>query len=108
MTRAALENLVLGKDLVVRAPSDAADRYGRIAVFAFVNGSETPVQYNLLALGQARVSAQVGDKACSMALFAEEKRREAQDWPLGRSGLCRPRGRGRARDPCATRAFFGG
>ena len=74
MTRAALENLVLGKDLVVRAPSDGADRYGRVAAFAFVNGSETPVQYNLLALGQARVSAQVEDKACSMALLAEEKR----------------------------------
>ena len=74
MTRAALENLVLGKDLVVRAPSDGTDRYGRIAAFAFVNGSETPVQYNLLARGQARVSAQVEDKACSMALLAEEKR----------------------------------
>jgi len=74
MTRAALENLVLGKDLVVRAPSDGTDRYGRIAAFAFVNGSETPVQYNLLARGQARVSAQVEDKACSSALLAEEKR----------------------------------
>ena len=77
--RRALENLVLGKDIALAAPSDTPDRYGRILAFAFVNGSETPVQYNLLALGQARVAPNVQDKACSEALFREEqKAREAR------------------------------
>lgn len=85
-SRVALENLVLGKDVALTAPSDVADRYGRMTAFAFVNGSETPVQYTLLALGQARVSAQgkdqgkdhVKDNACSLALLREEaKAREA-------------------------------
>ncbi len=81
-SRAALENLLLGKDVVLTADSDTPDRYGRISAFAFVNGSETPVQYNLLAGGQARVSAQMQDNArslarslaCSLALFGEEKK----------------------------------
>jgi endonuclease YncB( thermonuclease family) len=77
-SKAALEDLVLGKDVVVTAPSDSADRYGRIAAFAFVNGSETPVQYNLLARGRARVSANVKENACLLALFNEERKaREA-------------------------------
>src|SRR5688572_1136683 len=46
-SRAALENLVLGKDVALAGPSDATDRYGRTLAFAFVNGSETPMQYNL-------------------------------------------------------------
>ena len=90
--RAALEHLVLGKDIALTAPSDTADRYGRVPAFAFVNGSETPVQYNLLALGQARVAPNVQDKACSEALFREERKPGRPDWLVGRSGLCRPRG----------------
>ena len=50
---------MLGKDIALAAPSDTTDRYGRTLAFVFVNGSETPVQYNLLSLGQARVSGQV-------------------------------------------------
>jgi endonuclease YncB( thermonuclease family) len=72
-SRAALENLVLGKDVALAGPSDTTDRYGRTLAFAFVNGSETPVQYNLLALGQARVAPNVQDNACSLALFREER-----------------------------------
>jgi len=75
----ALENLLLGKDMALAAPSGEADRYGRTLVFVFVNGSETPVQYNLLSLGQARVSAQLQDRACLSALFREERKaREAR------------------------------
>lgn len=75
----ALENLVLGQDVALTAASDVADRYGRIAAFAFINGSETPIQYNLLAQGYARVSAHVRDNACSLALLREEqKAREAR------------------------------
>jgi len=86
-SRAALERLVLGSDVVLSAPSDVADRYGRIAAFAFVNGSETPVQYNLLALGHARVAAHVKDNACSLALFGEERKaREARIGLWGDSG----------------------
>ena len=77
--RTALERLVLGQDVALTAPSDATDRYGRILAFAFVNGSETPVQYNLLALGHARVSAPMKDNACSLALLGEEtKARESR------------------------------
>jgi endonuclease YncB( thermonuclease family) len=78
-SKIALENLVLGKDIALTAPSNTADRYGRIAAFAFVNGSETPVQYNLLALGHAQVLANIEDKTCSLALFREERKaREAR------------------------------
>ena len=85
--RAALENLLLGKDISLAGPSKDTDRYGRMAAFVFVNGSETPVQYNLLSLGQARVSAPVSaqvsphaqDPACLSALFREERKaREAR------------------------------
>lgn len=77
-SRTALESLVLGKDVVLTASSDVADRYGRIVAFAFVNGAETPVQYNLLAQGHARASAHVHDNACSLALLREERKaREA-------------------------------
>jgi endonuclease YncB( thermonuclease family) len=80
-SRAALENLVLGKEVALTAASDATDRYGRIAAFAFVNGSETPVQYNLLMLGQARVSAQALGDDCMQALLGEEAK--ARDSRLG-------------------------
>lgn len=77
--RAALENLVLGKDIALTGPSNTTDRYGRTLAFAFVNGSETPVQYNLLALGQARVAPFVQDDSCSSVLLAQEqKAREAR------------------------------
>ena len=81
--RAALENLLLGKDISLAGPSKDTDRYGRMAAFVFVNGSETPVQYNLLSLGQARVSAHVSaplqDPACLAALFRQERKaREAR------------------------------
>ena len=44
-SKAALERLVLGQEIALTAASDTTDRYGRIAAMAFVNGSETPVQY---------------------------------------------------------------
>ena len=80
-SKAALERLVLGQDILLTAASDATDRYGRIAAMAFVNGSETPVQYNLLALGRARVSAQALGEGCTQALLGEEKK--ARDSRLG-------------------------
>jgi endonuclease YncB( thermonuclease family) len=73
-SKAALERLVLGKEIRLTAASDATDRYGRIAAMAFVNGSESPVQYNLLALGQARVSAQALGEGCTRALYGQEAR----------------------------------
>lgn len=80
-SKAALERLVLGQEIALTAASDTTDRYGRIAAMAFVNGSETPVQYDLLALGQARVSAQALGERCTRALFGEEAK--ARDSRLG-------------------------
>lgn len=78
----ALSRLVLGQNVVLEAASETTDRYGRILAFVFVNGSETPVQYTLLAQGQARVSArglaEVQNKTCLSALLGEEtKARQA-------------------------------
>lgn len=73
-SRTALERLVLGKEILLTAASDATDRYGRMGAVAFVNGSETPVQYDLLAVGQARVSAQALGDGCTQALLGEEKK----------------------------------
>ena len=49
------------------------DRYGRVPAFAFVSGDRRPVQEALLAQGQARVSARVGDMACAAELLAAEQ-----------------------------------
>jgi len=69
---AALSAIIAGKDVTLRSTDDAPDRYGRQTAFAFLGGSETPVQSLLLEQGAALVSADIADKECAAALLAAE------------------------------------
>src|ERR1700674_3864220 len=49
----ALSALIAGHEVTLRGQDDPPDRYGRQPAFVFSNGSETPVQAELLAQGEA-------------------------------------------------------
>ena len=69
---ADLSAIIAGKDVTLRGEDDAPDRYGRQSAFAFVTGSDTPVQSLLLKEGAALVSSEVIEKSCAAALLAAE------------------------------------
>jgi endonuclease YncB( thermonuclease family) len=74
----ALQNLVAGRPLRLEKLGPDHDRYGRLVAFAFAGDSTDSVQQVLLAQGEARVSARVGDKACADALLATEREARAR------------------------------
>jgi endonuclease YncB( thermonuclease family) len=75
----ALSKLIAGREVTLRGQDDTPDRYGRQPAFVFSNGSETPVQAELLARGEALVSAAVTDRDCAALLTsAEEAARQAK------------------------------
>jgi endonuclease YncB( thermonuclease family) len=90
--RAALENLVAGREVELRQ-TGAADRYGRIMAQANVrqedSGPFRSAANHMLATGFARVSAHVrnhvgnhpGDRACADEMLAQE--RAARESKLG-------------------------
>jgi endonuclease YncB( thermonuclease family) len=69
---AALSALVAGRNVALRGETDAPDRYGRQPAFVFVEQAATPVQHQLLAQGEALVSATIADKACAAELVVAE------------------------------------
>jgi endonuclease YncB( thermonuclease family) len=69
---AALSAIVAGRDVTLSGDDDTPDRYGRQPAFVYLASSETPVQSELLAKGEALVSSSVTDKACASALMAAE------------------------------------
>lgn len=71
-SRSALAALIEGRTLSLRGADDAPDRYGRQSAFAFLDGSDTPVQVEMLTKGEAFVSPTVRDADCSRALLAAE------------------------------------
>lgn len=72
-SRAALQGLIGGGPVRLEALSTDLDRYGRVVAFVFAGGAQQSLQQALLEQGQARVSAQVGSKACAEALLAAER-----------------------------------
>jgi endonuclease YncB( thermonuclease family) len=73
--QAALEQLVLGRELALFKLGADSDRYGRIVAIAVAPpgaGIEKSVQWTLLAKGQARVSADIDDAGCAAALLGAE------------------------------------
>ncbi len=70
--RDALQALVGGKLLRLERLGADHDRYGRLVAFAFLADAQQSVQSALLSVGQALVSARVGDKACADTLLAAE------------------------------------
>jgi endonuclease YncB( thermonuclease family) len=79
---AALSAILTGRDVTLRGEDDTPDRYGREPAFVFLVPSKTPpaetppaeilVQSELLAQGDALVSASVTDKECAAVLTAAE------------------------------------
>ncbi len=71
--RNALQTLVGGGPLRLEWLGAEHDRYGRLVAFAFAGDARQSVQAAMLAAGQARVSARIGDKACADALLTTER-----------------------------------
>jgi endonuclease YncB( thermonuclease family) len=69
---AALSAIVANRDVTLSGEDDTPDRYGRQPAFVFLASSDTPVQSQLLAQGEALVSGTVTDKDCAAALLAAE------------------------------------
>lgn len=70
---AALRRLAAGQTLRLETLGPDHDRYGRLVAFAFAGGSAQSLQQALLAAGQARVGARVGDRGCAAALLKAER-----------------------------------
>ena len=68
----ALAALLAGRDVRLNGEDDTPDRYGRQFAFVWLLPDETLVQRELLAQGEAIVSADVGDKDCATSLLAAE------------------------------------
>lgn len=81
---AALSALLVGRDVTLRGGDDMPDRYGRQPAYAFLVGSETPVQGELLRQGLALVSSDIADRDCAATLMAAEA--EARQARLGTWG----------------------
>jgi endonuclease YncB( thermonuclease family) len=69
---AALAAIIMGRDVTLSGDDDTPDRYGRQLAFAFLDGTEAPVQSLLLAQGEALWSGSVTDKDCAAALMSAE------------------------------------
>ena len=69
---AALSAIIGGRDVTLHGDDDIPDRYGRQPAFVFLEGSEAPVQSELLRRGEALASADVTDKDCAAELAAAE------------------------------------
>lgn len=72
-SRAALETAIAGQPLRLAKLGEEHDRYGRVLAFAFAGEAHQSLQQTLLAQGQARVAARVGDKTCAESLLAAER-----------------------------------
>ncbi|EGP09702.1 hypothetical protein CSIRO_0634 [Bradyrhizobiaceae bacterium SG-6C] len=71
-SKAALAGLIEGRAVTLRGHDDAPDRYGRQPAFAVLDGSDAPVQFDLLTKGEAFASPTAVDSSCSRALLAAE------------------------------------
>jgi len=69
---AALSAIVMGREVTLHGEDDAPDRYGRQPAIAFLAGTETLVQAELLRRGEALVSTEVTNKDCAAVLAAAE------------------------------------
>jgi endonuclease YncB( thermonuclease family) len=68
----ALSAAVSGYEVTLYGDDDTPDRYGRQTAFVFVQGSQKPVQSELLRRGEALFSADIADRDCAAMLAAAE------------------------------------
>jgi endonuclease YncB( thermonuclease family) len=75
--KAALESLVSGRDIALLRLGADSDRYGRVVALVSAEPGAAEigqsVQRALLAQGQARVTANIGDSACAANLLEAER-----------------------------------
>jgi endonuclease YncB( thermonuclease family) len=75
--KAALESLLSGRDIALLRLGANSDRYGRVVALVSVEPEAVEIgrtaQQALLAKGQARVAANIGDSACTASLLEAER-----------------------------------
>jgi endonuclease YncB( thermonuclease family) len=69
----ALAALLAGREVRLSGDDDAPDRYGREIAFVWLLPDDRLVQHELLAQGEAIVSADISDKDCAASLLAAER-----------------------------------
>ena len=72
-SRAALNTLAAGKMLRLEKLGPEQDRYGRVVAIVYTDDARQSLQQVMLAKGQARVSARVGDRPCAELLLQAER-----------------------------------
>jgi endonuclease YncB( thermonuclease family) len=72
-SRVALNVLAAGKMLRLERLGPEHDRYGRVVAMAYTDDALESLQQAMLAQGQARVSARVGDRPCAERLLEAER-----------------------------------
>jgi endonuclease YncB( thermonuclease family) len=70
---AALNTLAAGKMLRLEKLGPEQDRYGRVVAIAYTDDARESLQQVMLAQGEARVSARVGDRPCAELLLKAER-----------------------------------
>jgi endonuclease YncB( thermonuclease family) len=70
---ATLNGLAGGKTLRLEKLGPEKDRYGRVVAIAYTDDTRESLQQVMLAQGQARVSARVGDRPCAELLLKTER-----------------------------------
>lgn len=70
----ALAALIDGREVTLHGTDDRPDRYGRQPAFVFLKSSDVAIQTELLARGEALVSATLTDKPCAVEMAAAEHR----------------------------------
>lgn len=72
-SRPALEALAAGQTLRLEKLGAETDRYGRVVAIAYTGDGRVSLQQMLLAQGQARVAARIGNRSCAEELLAAER-----------------------------------
>ncbi len=72
-SRDALQRLADGRSVRLEQLTTERDRYGRMVAFVYTEDTQQLVQEAMLAQGQARVSARIGNKACAEMLLKAER-----------------------------------
>ena len=72
-SRAALNVLAAGRTLRLEKLGPEQDRYGRVLAIAYTDDAHESLQQVMLAQGEARVSARVGDRPCAELLLKTER-----------------------------------
>lgn len=72
-SRAALNVLAAGRMLRLEKLGPEQDRYGRVVAIVYTDDAHESLQQVMLAQGDARVSARVGDRPCAQLLLKAER-----------------------------------